>query len=174
MSPSSYYAAYDNKEALLLTLVKTMFGSQFDKAEKLLGETPDPLLVYGVEVSIQMYIAELSEPLRELYVVGYSLPTTSEYIYMSTAQKNQHFFSQYIKEAELGIMAKKCDLYSTMENKLRRLLKCCFTLYKVPEAKQEEVIGQILKMDLKPIAEKIIEDTVRKAEEGFESVLAEK
>ena len=54
-----------------------------------------------------------------------------------------------------------------MENKLRRLLKCCFTLYKVPEAKQEEVIGQILKMDLKPIAEKIIEDTVRKAEEGI-------
>ena len=179
----------DNKEALLLTLVKTMFGSQFDKAEKLLGETPDPLLVYGVEVSIQMYIAELSEPLRELYVVGYSLPTTSEYIYMSTAQKIQHIFSQYIKEAELkdfyemdiasagitrGFMAKKCDLYFTMENKLRRLLKCCFTLYKVPEAKQEEVIGQILKMDLKPIAEKIIEDTVRKAEEGFESVLAEK
>lgn len=140
---------------LLLTLVKTMFGSQFDKAEKLLGETPDPLLVYGVEVSIQMYIAELSEPLRELYVVGYSLPTTSEYIYMSTAQKIQHIFSQYIKEAELkdfyemdiasagitrGFMAKKCDLYFTMENKLRRLLKCCFTLYKVPEAKQEEVI----------------------------------
>lgn len=126
MSPSSFFAAFDNKEALLLTLVKTMFGSQFDKAEKLLGETPDPLLVYGVEVSIQMYIAELSEPLRELYVVGYSLPTTSEYIYMSTAQKIQHIFSQYIKEAELkdfyemdiasagitrGFMAKKCDLY---------------------------------------------------------------
>ena len=86
---------------LLLTLVKTMFGSQFDKAEKLLGETPDPLLVYGVEVSIQKYIDELSEPLRELYVVGYSLPTTSEYIYMSTAQKIQHIFSQYIKEAVL-------------------------------------------------------------------------
>lgn len=173
---------------LLLTLVKTMFGSQFDKAEKLLGETPDPLLVYGVEVSIQMYIAELSEPLRELYVVGYSLPTTSEYIYMRTAQKIQHIFSQYIKEAELkdfyemdiasagitrGFMAKNAtSIYHG--NKLRRLLKCCFTLYKVPEAKQEEVIGQILKMDLKPIAEKIIEDTVRKAEEGFESVLAEK
>lgn len=59
------------------------------------------MLVYGVEVSIQMYIAELSEPLRELYVVGYSLPTTSEYIYMRTAQKIQHIFSQYIKEAEL-------------------------------------------------------------------------
>ena len=31
MSPSSFFAAFDNKEALLLTLVKTMFGSQFDK-----------------------------------------------------------------------------------------------------------------------------------------------
>ena len=82
-------------------------------------------------------------------MVGYSLPTTSEYIYMRTAQKIQHIFSQYIKEAELkdfyemdiasagitrGFMAKKCDLYFTMENILRRLLICCFTLYKVPEA----------------------------------------
>lgn len=52
-------------------------------------------------------------------------------------------------------MAKKCDMYFTMEDKLRRFLKCCFTLYKVPEEKQE----------------KIIADTVKKAEEGFESVL---
>lgn len=37
MSPLPF-AAFDNKEALLLTLVKTMFGSQFDKAEKLLGK----------------------------------------------------------------------------------------------------------------------------------------
>ena len=44
-----------------------------------------------------------------------------------------------------------------------RFLSVLLYLYKVPEAKQEEVIGQILKMDLKPIAEKIIEDTVRKA-----------
>ena len=127
------------KKPCCLPWSKSMFVSQFDKAEKLLGETPDPLLVYGVEVSIQMYIAELSEPLRELYVVGYSLPTTSEYIYMSTAQKIQHIFSQYVGEAELkdfyemdiasagitrGFMAKNCDLYFTMEDKLRRLLKC--------------------------------------------------
>ena len=95
--------------------------------------------------------------------------------YMPGAQEKD-FYEIDIASSSVtrGFMAKKCDLYFTMENKLRRLLKCCFTLYKVPEAKQEEVIGQILKMDLKPIAEKIIEDTVRKAEEGFEAVLAEK
>ena len=30
MAPSSFFAAFENKEALLLTLVKTMFGSQFE------------------------------------------------------------------------------------------------------------------------------------------------
>lgn len=189
MAPSSFFAAFENKEALLLTLVKTMFGSQFENTEKLLGKDPDPLLVYGAETALQMYIAELSEPLRELYVVGYSLPTTSEYIYASTAQKLQYIFAGYMGTSELrdfyemdiasagitrGFMAKKCDIYFTMEDKLRRFLQCCFTLYKVPEAKQNEVIEQILKMNLKPIAERIIEDTVRKAEEGFEAVLTEK
>ena len=95
MSPSSFFAAFDNKEALLLTLVKTMFGSQFDKAEKLLGETPDPLLVYGVEVSIQMYIAELSEPLRELYVVGFSSYYLRIYLYAHGAEDSAYFFTIY-------------------------------------------------------------------------------
>ena len=70
-----------------------------------------------------------------------------------------------------GFIAKKCDMYFTMEDKLRRFLKCCFTLYKVPEGKQEKIIEQVLKLDLKSMAEKIIADTVKKAEEGFESVL---
>lgn len=189
MAPSSFFAAFENKEALLLTLVKTMFGSQFDNTEKLLGKNADPLLVYGAETALQMYIAELSEPLRELYVVGYSLPTTSEYIYVSTAQKLRYIFSDYLGTAELkdfyemdiasagitrGFMAKKCDMYFTMEDKLKRYLKCCFTLYKVPEAKQDEIVTQVVKMDLKPVAKKIIEDTVKKAEEGFEAVLMEK
>ena len=163
MAPSSFFAAFKNKEALLLTLVKTMFGSQFENTGAILGENADPLLIYGVETSLQMYIAEMSEPLRELYVVGYSLPTTSEYIYISTAKKLQFIFAEYMGTAELkdyyemdiasagitrGFMAKKCDLYFTMEDKLRRFLSCCFTLYKVPEKKQKEIIEQVLKMNL--------------------------
>ena len=103
MAPSSFFAAFENKEALLLTLVKTMFGSQFDNTENLLGENADPLLIYGAETALQMYIAELSEPLRELYVVGYSLPTTSEYIYISTAKKLRYIFSKYVGTEELKV-----------------------------------------------------------------------
>ena len=154
MAPSSFFAAFENKEALLLTLVKTMFGSQFENTGAILGENADPLLLYGVETALQMYIAEMSESLRELYVVGYSLPTTSEYIYLSTT--------------------KRCDLYFTIEDKLRRFLSCCFTLYKVPEQKQREIIEKVLKIDLRAIAEKIIADTIKKAEEGFETAIIEK
>ena len=62
-------------------------------------------------------------------------------------------------------------MYCTLEDKVRRFNKCCFTLYQVPEGKQEKIIEQVLKLDLKSMAEKIIADTVKKAEEGFESVL---
>lgn len=185
MAPSSFFAAFENKEELLLTLVKLMFNSQFENTEKLLGEEADPLLIYGVETTLQMYITELSESLRELYVKAYSLPTTSEFIYVSTANKLQEFFREYMGDAQLkdyyemdiassgvvrGFMAKSCDLYFTMEDKIRRLLTCCFTLYKVPEQKQNQVIEQVLHMDLKTVAERTIAETIRRAEAGFESI----
>lgn len=46
----------------------------------------DSLLLYGLETGLQLHITELSEPLRELYVTAYSLPSTSDYIYKSSHQ----------------------------------------------------------------------------------------
>ena len=176
MAPSSFFAAFENKEALLYTLTESMFESQFDNAEKLIGSSADPLLVYAVETALQMYITELSEPLRELYVMAYSLPTTSEYIYQNTAKKVGTLFKDYVPGAQekdfyemdiasagvmRGFMAKHCDLYFTIDQKLKRFLGCCFA-----------VIGAVLAMELKPIAEKIIADTVARAEQGFEEIMA--
>ena len=187
MAPSSFFAAFENKEALLYTLTESMFESQFDNAEKLIGSSADPLLVYAVETALQMYITELSEPLRELYVMAYSLPSTSEYIYQNTAKKVGTLFKDYVPGAQekdfyemdiasagvmRGFMAKHCDLYFTIDQKLKRFLGCCFTLYHVPQEKQDEVIGAVLAMELKPIAEKIIADTVARAEQGFEEIMA--
>lgn len=164
-----------------------MFESQFDNTEKLIGSSADPLLVYAVETALQMYITELSEPLRELYVMAYSLPTTSEYIYQNTAKKVGTLFKDYVPGAQekdfyemdiasagvmRGFMAKHCDLYFTIDQKLKRFLGCCFTLYHVPQEKQDAVIGAVLAMELKPIAEKIIADTVARAEQGFEEIMA--
>lgn len=187
MPASSFFAVFASKEELLLTLVKQMFSNQFLATEGLLSqEGQDSLHTYAVETALQMYITELSEPLRELYVMAYTLPEIAEYIYRATAPKWQAVFADYLPGADLkdfyemdiasssimrGFMAKPCDMYFTMERKLRRFYNCCFTIYKVPEEVQEEIIQKVLRMNLRPVAEKIIKDTVKSAEEGFEAAM---
>ena len=63
MTQSSFFRAFASKEALLLELVRRMFGGQFALAEQHSG-IEDPVLLYAVETSLQLHIAELTEPLR--------------------------------------------------------------------------------------------------------------
>ncbi len=187
MPASAFFSVFDSKEELLLTLVKRMFSSQFLATEHLLAQYKlDPLHTYAVETALQMYITEMSEPLRELYVMAYTLPETSEYLYRTTAAKWQTVFHDFLPDADLkdfyemdiasagamrGFMAKHCDMYFTMEQKLKRFYTCCFTMYKVPDELQNEIVEMVLKLDLKPIAEEIIRKTVKSAEEGFEAAM---
>ena len=188
MTPSSFFAAFENKEELLLTLVKIMFGNQFESAGQFGGVSDDPVLFYSIETSLQMYITELSEPLRELYVMTYSLPTTSEYIYGSMAERLQKIFSKFMPDAKLkdfyemdiasaGIMraymAKPCDLYFTIENKLTRFLQSSLTLYSVPREVQAKITDTILKMDLRSYAEQMIQKMIEMAETGIPLVSEE-
>ena len=96
---SSFFHVFPSKEALLLELVQRMFGGQFNLAEQHSG-TEDPVFLYAVETSLQLHIAELTEPLRELYVMAYSLPTTSDYLYRSTAKRLQAIFGPYLPDAQ--------------------------------------------------------------------------
>ena len=147
MSQASFFAAFESKEAILLELTKIMFSSQFVAAAAMMP-TDDPLLLYALETGLQLHITELSEPLRELYVTTYSLRSTSEYVYQNTTEKLIKIFAPYLPEAQendfyeleiasasvtRGFMARPCDLYFTMERKMRRYLSCCFRIYKVPE-----------------------------------------
>ena len=184
MAPSSFCAAFENKEALLLRLVQEMFHSQFFQSEALLPCNGDPVFLYSIETSLQLHITEISEALRELYVAAYTLPTTAEYINVNTAKKLQQLFAEYLPDAtekdfyemdlaSCGItrnfMARPCSMYFTIEDKISRYLSCCLTLYHVPEKKQLDTIDSILSMDLRTIAEKLIKDTIDRAEKGFES-----
>ena len=87
---SSFFHVFPSKEALLLELVKRMFSGQFALAGQHSGEQ-DPVLLYAVETALQLHIAELTEPLRELYVMAYSLPSIAAYLYKSTTKRLQVF-----------------------------------------------------------------------------------
>lgn len=146
------------------------------------------MFLYAVETALQLHIAELTEPLRELYVTAYSLPTTSEYLYRSTSERLQKIFAPYLPTAQpkdfyemeiasasimRGFMAVQCDMYFTIEAKITRFLDCSLKLYNVPEEKRTAITAAVLRLDLHTMAADIIQRTVRQAERGFE-VLTEK
>lgn len=166
MSATSFFAAFPNKEAILYALVREMLAEQFKWTERLLGERPDPLLLYCAETALQIHITELSPELRELYMTAYSLQSTSEYIYQNISKKLETFFAPYLPGAQAS------DFYE-IERKLRRFLSCCMRLYCVPEEKQEQVIARVLQMDLRTQAQEIVGEAVRRAEAGFEAVMAD-
>ena len=187
MSQASFFAAFESKEAILLALTKIMFSNQFRQAEAMTA-ADNPLLLYAMETGMQLHITELSEPLRELYVTTYSLSSTSEFVYQSTTKKLMTIFGSYLPDArendfyELeiasasvtrGFMARPCDMYFTMERKLRRFLTCCFRIYQVPESVYLPVIELTLQRDLRSDAEKIIAATMQQAESGFEQITAQ-
>ena len=172
MAPSAFFRAFPSKESVLLGLVENMFTSQFEMAE-----CEDPLMVYAVETAMQLNIAEQNEALRDLYVTAYSLPNTSEYIYQNTARKLYQLFHNYLPEAsesdfyELeiatagitrGYMARKCDIYFTIETKIRRHLQCCMGIFHVPEEKITKSIEAVLAMDMDSMAKKAVADAVAK------------
>lgn len=184
----SPFFQFGNKEGVLLDLVKQMFDGQFATAGMLAGEGADPLLLYALETALQLHIAEMSDPLRELYVTAYTLPRTSAYIYENMIDKIEAIFSPYLTglekndfyELEIaaagvmrGFMARHCDLYFTIERKVMRCLSCCFKLYEVPREIYMPALQQALAVDLASVARMVVDKTVRAAEEGVEAALAE-
>lgn len=185
MSPASFFATFENKEALLLKLVKQMFAAQFAAAGEFSDEN-EPLSLYAAETTLQLYIAESSDVLRELYVTAYSLPTTTRYIYDSMLPRLVRCFGSYLpgalpddfRELEIasagitrGFMAEPCTIAFPMEKKIRRYLNCCLTLYAVPADKQKEVIERAVQLDLRPVAERLVQDAIRQSEENFQAAV---
>ena len=87
VSNGSPFFLYGNKEGVLLELVKLVYAEQFRMTDELIGKDADLLLFYAVETALQMHITELSDALRDLYVMAYTLPSTAEYIHQSTKTK---------------------------------------------------------------------------------------
>lgn len=164
-----------------------MFSGQFRTAENLIGDVTDPLLLYGLETSLQMHIAELSEPLRELYVTAYTLPTTSDYINEGMVEKLAGIFGEFLPGAERqdwlarelatgGITRSytvvPCTADYPMEQKLRDYLSCCYKILDVPKERYEPIIDHVAHIDLTETARSIIAETIRQVDAGYEAAMA--
>lgn len=167
--------AIKSKENLLRTLVSYVLESTFSSSASLVGETGDPVLSYAVESALQLYMAESREEVREMAAAAYTLPTTSELIYRKAAQRLSELFQPYnpdweerdFYEREIasgsimrGYMARPCDLYFTMERKMRVFLETTLAIYHVPEEKAGEAVSFLSGFDFEDIAERAMKEMI--------------
>ena len=164
----SYLNLFPTKDRILLELTETMFGGQFGVARSIADSKLPPVYAYAVETAIQLTLTELNENLREIYIEAYSLPETSEYIYLHTTAELKQIFSANFPdysesdffEMEIGTaglmrsyMARKCDIHFPLERKLSRFLTAAMRVYRVPEAELEQTVRFVERLDIRSIAE---------------------
>ena len=68
-------------------------------------------------------------------------------------------------------MSVPCDMYFTMERKIRRYLSCCFRIYCVPEKEYAPYVERVLQTDLHQVAENIVAETVQNAAAAFAATM---
>lgn len=171
VTSSTFQNIFQSKDGVLLDLTEFMFDSQF-KAARSVGELA-PACIYAAETSIQMTIAELNENLRDVYIEAYSAERTSEYIFERTSHELYKLFGTYnptfsesdFYELEIGTagimrnyMTKKCDMYFTLEKKLERFLNMSLGAYNVPEEERVTAIKFVLGIDIRKVANKIMQE----------------
>lgn len=172
VSNSSFQNLFHTKDGILMDLVEFMFSTQFATARSIAQKELSPCFVYATETAIQMALAEINENLREIYVCAYTKPETAEYIYRKTAAELYRIFGKYMPECsesdfyeiEIGTagimrnyMSTPCNVYFTLENKLKRFLSMTLTLFNVPKTEQEKVIGYIIKTDIRETARGVMQ-----------------
>lgn len=167
----SYLNLFPTKDKILLDLTETMFGGQFGMARSITDTKLPPVYAYALETAIQLTLTELNENLREIYIEAYSLPETSEYIYLHTTAELKQIFSANFPdysdsdfyEMEIGTagltrnyMARKCDIHFPLERKLSRFLTAAMRVYRVPEDELEQAVRFVERLDIRSIAERVM------------------
>ena len=161
----------------------------FGIAGKIIGKDASPVMLYAVETSIQLTLVELNENLREVYVEVYTQPDLLDLIHQHTTAELQKIFSSYLPKAtvsdfyeiEIGTagimrsyMAHPCDVYFTLERKLERFLRTNLRIFEVPKEEIEAVIASVLSLDIRTIADDVMQQLFRALEMQYSFTLNKK
>lgn len=164
--------SFGTKENILAVLVEYVLQSQFDFAAKVVeGHSSDPVLFYAAETTLQLYMAESHEHIRDLYNAAYSMPKTSDIIQHAVTGKLERIFAEYRLELETkdfyeleiasggvmrGFMTIPCNMYFTIDRKVARFIETTFLIYRVPQARIEEAVAFVKQFDFVTLAEQAV------------------
>lgn len=163
-----------DKETILCELVGLVLECQFETTKALLKDvTEDKILFYAFETVLQLHIAESKEHIREMYSVSYSLMNSSKVIYKTITSKLMEVFKEHLPHLEekdfyeleiasagimRGYLTIPCDMYFTMNRKIRKFLETTFKIYDVPSRKIEEAIEFVSNFDFVKISADVIDN----------------
>lgn len=189
VSAGTFYNLYKSKAGVLMELTDFMFSQQFGIAGKLSAGGASPALVYALETSIQLALTELNENLREIYIEVYTQPDILERIRQKTTAELQRIFGPYLPECSAsdfyemdigtaaimrGYMERPCDLYFTLERKIECFLRMTLTVYHVPEAQISEILQTIAALDIRTIADSVMQWLFTALQMKYEFTLTDK
>ena len=183
VSSSSFQNLFHSKDGVLLELVNFMFENQFGMARSVAGAELPPVYVYAVETALQIALTELNENLRQIYLEAYTQQRLLDYIQRATAKELHRIFGPYqpglteqdFYELELGTaglmrgdMANPCTADFPLERKLEKFLTLALRGYKVPEDEVRQVLAFLAGLDIRGIAQKVMEELFRQLAMRYE------
>lgn len=183
VSSGSFQNLFRSKDGVLLELVNFMFENQFGMARSVAGAELPPVYVYAAETALQITLTELNENLREIYLEAYTQEHLLDYIQRATAKELHRIFGPYqpglteqdFYELELGTaglmrgyMANPCTADFPLERKLEKFLTLALRGYKVPEEELKKVLSFLAGLDIRGIAQKVMEELFRQLAMRYE------
>ena len=146
---------------------------QFEATKGFLKElAKDKILFYAAETTLQLYMTESSENIRDLYSAAYSLPKTTQIIQHTITEKLEDVFKEHLPDLETkdffkleiasggmmrGFMMIPCDIWFTMDQKVASFLETTFRVYCVPDGKIQEAIKFVSQFDYPELAKETID-----------------
>lgn len=165
---------FASKEEILSLLV-TKFLDGVAKASDAVSKklTDDKIQIFMASEVLQIYMAEMSDDMRSLYLAGYSMPKTSEEVLKRRTEILYREFGNMLPYLELkdlyeleiasmGIMraymSVPCSMYFTLEAKTDRLISTILKIYDIDNKRIEETKEFMKKIDFGAVAKKTVED----------------
>ena len=165
---------FASKEEILSLLVTKFLDGVAEASDAVSKKlTDDKLLIFMANEVLQIYMAEMSDDMRNLYLAGYSMPKTSEEVlkrrteilYREFGNMLPYLELKYFYELEIasmGIMraymSVPCSMYFTLEAKTDRLISTILKIYDIDNKRIEEVKEFMKKIDFEAVAKKTVED----------------
>ena len=166
-----------SKEDILGMLVAKFLDGVTEAANSVSKKlTDDEVLIFMANEVLQIYMAEMNEDMRNLYLSAYSMPKTSETVLRRRTdllyEKFRHMFPTFavkdfyeLEIASVGIMRAymtvKCDMYFTIEAKVERLITTMLRIYEIDNDVIDEVQEFIKKIDFESLAQKAVYDAFK-------------